>query len=747
MDLKDNKQNSNLPADEQLNTAPNENKTEMFDNQESTEKPIEQEPIGVNEIENNNEVDETNLNIENIVDDEQTIDNIKIEETLHFVNEEVNHEDIETAENLLVDENVIVNLENELNLQDFEVLAEKANEVDEISDISIEQEILNLNTDNINNTSELSNEDEKVNIDKLITVDEIKNFDFVQLFEKAETVLKFDNFLTVKAAFAIITNRYKELESEYFENKETKTNATSNEEPDSTQADVTPIDELEGFRLKFEELKSRYSYQRRDYLKNIEAEKVKNYELKSNLLNDLKQLIESDESLRKTWDDFKLIQSKWKEIGHVPQALNQELWNNFNFLVDKFLDKVKLNKELRDLDSKKNLERKIEICEKLEELSLSEDIEVSFKKVADYQNKWREIGPVPSLMRDELNARYLAALNMISSKRKDNYENFRQQLEKNLEIKKAFITKIKEINEQEIHNITEWNKKTEEVEELMKMWRSVGIVPKKENNQIWEEFQQENKTFYNNKRKYFEKIKDEQLENYNKKLLLCKQAEALQDSNNWKKTTEELIALQEEWKTIGTVPRRYADTLWKQFRSACDTFFNNKQAYFANAVESEQQNYKLKENLIEQIEKFEFSADNQKNLAAIKEFQKQFYNIGRVPIKHKDIIQNKFQEKIDVLLQKLNISKKEQLNFDLKNKYETLASSKGGGDSIKKESFQISSKISKLESDIKIWENNVEFFAKSKNADILTKEFRDKIESAKSELLILKQKLKMIKSF
>jgi len=747
MDLKDNKQNSNLPADEQLNTAPNENKTEMFDNQESTEKPIEQEPIGVNEIENNNEVDETNLNIENIVDDEQTIDNIKIEETLHFVNEEVNHEDIETAENLLVDENVIVNLENELNLQDFEVLAEKANEVDEISDISIEQEILNLNTDNINNTSELSNEDEKVNIDKLITVDEIKNFDFVQLFEKAETVLKFDNFLTVKAAFAIITNRYKELESEYFENKEAKANATSNEEVDSTQAEVARIDELEGFRLKFEELKSRYSYQRRDYLKNIEAEKVKNYELKSNLLNDLKQLIESDESLRKTWDDFKLIQSKWKEIGHVPQALNQELWNNFNFLVDKFLDKVKLNKELRDLDSKKNLERKIEICEKLEELSLSEDIEVSFKKVADYQNKWRDIGPVPSIMRDELNARYLAALNMISSKRKDNYENFRQQLEKNLEIKKAFITKIKEINEQEIHSITEWNKKTEEVEELMKMWRSVGIVPKKENNPIWEEFQQENRTFFNNKRKYFEKIKDEQLENYNKKLLLCKQAEALQDSNNWKKTTEELIALQEEWKTIGTVPRRYADTLWKQFRSACDTFFNNKQAYFANAVESEQQNYKLKENLIEQIEKFEFSADNQKNLAAIKEFQKQFYNIGRVPIKHKDIIQNKFQEKIDVLLQKLNISKKEQLNFDLKNKYETLASSKGGGDSIKKESFQISSKISKLESDIKIWENNVEFFAKSKNADILTKEFRDKIESAKSELLILKQKLKMIKSF
>jgi len=580
----------------------------------------------------------------------------------------------------------------------------------------------------------------------LVSYEEIKDFDFPQLIEKSESILECVDFPKIKDAFAVILIRQKELEQDYEQKLLLEKNNKTEVEKEETQEKEIEVDPLAELKQQFNNIKSKYSKLRKEHQQKIETEKLRNFELKNELLNDLRLLIESEETLKQTWEDFKNIQQKWKEIGHVPHTQNQELWNNFNFLVDKFLDKIKLNRELRDLDSKKNLESKIEICEKIEELLISDSIEDSYKKLREYQIRWREIGPVPSAKRDELNTRFIQALDRINLKRREGYDSFRLQLEKNLELKQAFIVKIKEINEQEPQTVNEWTQKTKEVEELMKMWRSVGTVPKKDNNVVWEIFKEEVNLFFDIKKKFFEKLKQEQLENYNKKLLLCKQAEALQDSTDWRKTTEELISLQNEWKSIGPVPRRYSDSLWKKFRAACDVYFNKKQAYFANAAESEHNNLKLKEELIEKMSQFEFSEDNQENLAAIKDFQRKFFALGRVPIKQKDKIQAKFQENVEKLLGKLNISKKEKRDYDLKNKYESMASGRGGEETIRKESFHISNKISKLESDINLWENNIEFFAKSKNADILTKEFREKIENAKAEVVIQKEKLKMLRS-
>jgi hypothetical protein len=588
----------------------------------------------------------------------------------------------------------------------------------------------------------------------LVIAEQLSLMQIEELNLLTQQVLEHDDFHKIKEAFLLLRNRYEQLEDEFEQNslisisEKSKTDQVSEEDivPIDTSETSNEIDELKNQFSIFKGHLKKYSFLRKQHGERIEAEKIRNYELKKQILEELKQLIESEETLQKTWEDFKRLQQQWKEIGQVPPNQSQDLWNSFNHLVDMFLDKVKINRELRDLDYKKNLEAKIEICEKIEDLFIEESIDNAFKRLRDLQTLWRETGPVPSDKREEINERFANSIEKLIQKRRDIYESFRQQLEQNLELKKALVVKIKDVNEQDLTTPKAWIKKTEEVEELMKMWKTIGPVHKKYNEQIWQEFRQEMSRFFEEKKQYFKKMKDEQMENYNKKLLLCKQAETLQESNEWKKTTAELISLQNEWKTIGHVPHRYSDTIWKRFRQACDGFFNRKQEYFSNLDKNEEVNLKAKQELIEQMVAYEFGDDNKENLKFIKDFQRKFFDIGRVPIKQKDEIQKKFQSAVDSLLEKLNIDKVEKRKFDLKEKYQNMSDTPAGQAGMKKEVFGISSKINKLESDIQLWENNIEFFAKSKNADLLTKEFREKIEKGKADLLILKEKQKMLKN-
>lgn len=582
-----------------------------------------------------------------------------------------------------------------------------------------------------------------IEIPPLVTKEELDVFDLKQLSEKTEEVLENEDFSRLKGAMILIRNRFDELQRE-IENQVLIIDAeVKSEEPQEQVPAETDI--LKEQTEHFKKLLNKYSKIRKQHLEKLEAEKLRNYDLKKKILEDLKQLIESEETLQKSWEDFKRLQQQWKEIGHVPPAQSQDLWNSFNHLVDLFLDKVKINRELRDLDYKKNLETKLEICEKVDELLIDESIDNAFRRLGELQTLWRETGPVPSDKREEINARFASAIEKLKEKRKEYYFHFKAELEHNLEVKRALIVKMREVNEQDISSAKVWGNYSENVEELMKMWKNTGPVPKKHNEEIWKEFRQEMNRFFAEKKAFFGKLKDELLENYNRKQLLCKQAESLQESTDWKKTTQELIALQNEWKTIGPVPHRYSDNIWKQFRVACDVFFNRKKEYFANIDKHEEENLKAKQELIEQMLAYEFGEDNRANLDAIKDYQRRFFEIGRVPIKEKNAIQVSFQKAVDSLLEKLKIGKDEKRRFEMKQKYENSGSTKTGQGDLRKDTFAVSSKISKLEADIQLWENNIEFFAKSKNAEVLTRDFRDKIEKAKAELLILKEKQKLMK--
>jgi len=342
--------------------------------------------------------------------------------------------------------------------------------------------------------------------------------------------------------------------------------------------------------VRFNEIFNIYKANKARYTEEQEKIKLENLRKKIQILDDLKNLISSEETLKKTYDEFKMLQERWKEIGMVPRTEINNLWQNYHFLVEKFFEKVKLNKELKDLDLKKNLEAKIALCEKTEELLLETSIIKSFKKLQKYHEEWKEIGPVPADKKDEIWERFKNTTDKINDRRREHYSLIEKEQQKNLETKVALGEQAAEVLSQKNETIKEWQDNTNKINELLKIWKSIGPVPQKFNSEIWMRFKSSLDAFFANKKDFFDKLKEQQFHNYNLKVELCLQAEAVKNNTDWKKTTNELIHLQGEWKKIGPVPKKHSDKVWKRFRAACDEFFNAKSSYFSNIQAHEEEN-------------------------------------------------------------------------------------------------------------------------------------------------------------
>jgi hypothetical protein len=477
-----------------------------------------------------------------------------------------------------------------------------------------------------------------------------------------------------------------------------------------------------------------------------EQEKVKQDNLKDKIqiLAELKVLVTSEESLKKTYDEFKLLQDRWKNSGPVPREEINNLWQNYHFLTEKFFDKVKINKELKDLDLRKNLELKMQICEKAEELLLDKSITRSFKQLQRYHEEWKEIGPVPQDKKDEIWERFKTVSDKINEQRKEYYEKVSSEQEDNLMAKTALCEKLEAITTSDIMTVNEWKEKTDAVSEIQQLWESLGRAPANSNDHVWTRFRAGMNAFYDHKKEFFSELKDGQTNNYNLKVDLCVQAEALKDNDNWKQTTMALLKLQDEWKKIGPVPRKFSDKIWKRFRGACDEFFKRKAEYFSNVQGMEQENLTKKEDLIKQVIDFEILDDKTENLNALKNFQRAFMEVGHVPMDHKDRLHTEFRTAINNLMDKLKISQVEMNTLNFKSRIENIKGSPDSGKMLSKERSSIEVQASRLKSDILLWENNLGFFANSKNASILKEEFEKKIHNAKQELLLLEAKVKML---
>jgi len=560
----------------------------------------------------------------------------------------------------------------------------------------------------------------------------------LQLVELLEETVQEPDITLIKNKVAAVKVYFLKLNKEDIEQRLEKFLAEGGER-DSFEHTEDPLE------TRFKAAFNLYKENKARYNELLERQKAENLVAKQAILEELKQLIASEETLKKTYDEFKALQERWKEIGQVPAGEISNLWNNYHFLVEKFFDKVKINRELRDLDMKKNLELKIELCEKTEELLLEQSIIKAFKTLQKYHDEWKEIGPVPQDKKEEVWERFKTASDKINAIRREHYEKIQQEQQANYETKQALCEKAEELLNELPESINQWMKRSDEMSELFKVWRTVGQTSRKQNDEIWARFKTAMDAFFESKKEFFNKLKEQQIENYNRKLDLCVQVEALKDSSEWRKTTDQLIAIQKEWKKIGPVPRKHSDRIWKRFRAACDEFFNRKSEYFSSIREREDENLQKKRQLIEEISAFEIKDDRSANLDAVKLIQRQWLEIGHVPIKVKDQLYAEYRAAVDKLFERMKLTVQERVTASYKNVVDQLREEPDANDRIRRERNNLNNKIGKLKEEILLLENNIGFFATSKQADLMKAEYEKKIVKAKKEVVILEAKLKMLR--
>jgi hypothetical protein len=491
-------------------------------------------------------------------------------------------------------------------------------------------------------------------------------------------------------------------------------------------------------------LLEKYKEKKTDYNKVQEAEKYENLKKKYDIIDQIKDLVNREESINKTFHDFRSLQNEWHSIGVVPQSSLKDLWENYHHYVEIFYDYIKINKELRDLDLKKNLEAKVLLCERAEELMLEPNAINAFRNLQDYHNQWREIGPVPQESKNDIWERFKEATSQINKRHHDYFEKQKDDQRKNFEAKIALCEEVEAINLLEMKNFKDFDERAEKVVELQKMWRTLGFAPKKQNNKVYQRFREACDAFFEKKRGFYADNKEIQLNNLQLKTELCIQAEQLQESTEWKTTSDALIKLQKEWKEIGPVPRKQSERSWKRFRKACDYFFNKKAEFFATLDTSYEDNLKAKQAIIVELEKFESGSDVHAAFERLKELQRKWTDIGFVPFNMKDEITNKYRNALNKEFDKLKIGDEDKSILKYRTKLDSLKTNPKASRKVRNERDKFFTKIKQLESDIVLWENNIGFFAKSTNADTMIKEVEEKIESAKKLIKTLEEKVKMI---
>ena len=504
-------------------------------------------------------------------------------------------------------------------------------------------------------------------------------------------------------------------------------------------AEFVPV--VDALEVRLKDLFKEYRRRRDEYIADLDNHKEENLKTKLAIIEELKELVNSDETLNNTFAKFRELQQRWKDTGIVPQAKVKDLWETYNLHVENFYNFIKINKELRDLDLKKNYEQKILLCEQAEALAVEPSIVEAFHKLQKLHDEWREIGPVANEYKELLWERFKAASSRINKQHQEYFETIKQEQVKNLELKTELCQTTESLAEQPYTSRKEWNKASDKLLEIQKVWRTIGFAPKKDNTRIYERFRAACDRFFEAKREFYAGVKTEMEHNLQLKNEICEAAEALQNSDDWKHATDELIALQAKWKEVGAVSRRYSDQVWKRFRAACDKFFERKSQHFAGVENEYEANLQKKLALIEEMKAADIKTGGYE---MIKEFQRRWSEVGYVPIKQKEAIQKKYKEAVDVMFGILRGSERDRSMNRFK---ERLQGIKGAGDKrLRSERERLYNKVRQMEQDIALLENNIGFFSKSKNADAMVADIKEKIVKAKRELQDTIEKVRLIDS-
>ncbi len=495
----------------------------------------------------------------------------------------------------------------------------------------------------------------------------------------------------------------------------------------------------DGAEVRLKDLFKEYRVRRDEFIAGQEAEQEANYRTKLGIIEELKELVNSDETLNHTFTKFRELQQRWKDTGLVPVQHVKDLWETYNLHVENFYNFIKINKELRDLDLKKNYERKVALCEQAESLVVEPSIVEASRKLQKLHDEWRETGPVANEYKEALWERFKAASTRINKLHQEHFESLKAEQLKNLELKTELCVAVEALCTRPLTTRKEWNKASDRLLEIQKTWKTIGFAPKKENNRIYERFRAACDRFFEGKRMFYAEVKAEMDHNLRLKNELCEAAESLSESEDWKATTEELIALQARWKEIGAVSHRHSDAVWKRFRAACDKFFERKAAHFSGVDSEQEENLRKKLALLDEMEAVDIAGGD---FEVVRDFQRRWSEIGFVPIKQKDAVQKRYKAAVDALFDTLRGSARDRSMNRFRDKVSTLKAS--GDRRLHSERERLYNKVRQMEQEIALLENNVGFFAKSKNADALVADVRAKIDRIRAEMAAAIEKVKLI---
>ena len=473
-----------------------------------------------------------------------------------------------------------------------------------------------------------------------------------------------------------------------------------------------------------------------------EAEKQANLEKKLEIIEKIKAMATSPDEANKSYNEFKELQQQWKDIKNVPADRASELWRNYQLYVEQFYDLLKLNSEAREYDFKKNLETKTKLCEAAEKLADEEDVISAFHQLLELHQQYRETGPVAKELREQIWTRFKAASTVINKRHQQHFEDLRSKEEENLTLKTALCEKVEEISKLENKTASDWEKRSKEIIDIQNQWKTIGFAPQKMNVKIFERFRAACDDFFGRKSEFFKEMKQAYAANIEKKKALVEKAQALADSTDWKVTSDKLINLQKEWKTIGVVPKKIGDQLWHDFLNACNKFFEARNAANAGARNEERENLEKKRNIIEQIKALVADAANatrEKVQALTDEYNK----VGHVPYKEKDALYAAYHEALDAIYKELNISNKRRRLDDFKSNIRNMA--KRGEDAIDNERGRLTRRFEQLKQEIQTYENNLGFLnASSKKGNSLIDEMNRKVQKLRDDLELVRQKIKAI---
>lgn len=481
---------------------------------------------------------------------------------------------------------------------------------------------------------------------------------------------------------------------------------------------------------------------------HAEQERIKQENLtrKLAIIERIKEMANSPEEANKSYDEFKTLQAEWKDIKSVPAENATELWKNYQLYVEQFYDLLKMNHEMREYDFKKNLEAKTRLCEMAEKLATESDVINAFNQLQGLHQEYKEIGPVAKELREEIWNRFKAASTLINKRHQDHFLALKEREQENLAKKTALCEKMEALDTTQLRSFTEWNAKTDEVIALQTEWKTIGYAPQRVNTSIFERFRAACDKFFQQKTQYFKNVKNELNDNLAKKTALAEKAEALKESTDWRATTEALVQLQKEWKSIGAVPHKHSDALWKRFIGACDAFFEEKNKATAGQRNEERENMAHKQAIIEQLQAL--AQDPTQNDAAqrVRDLQQEWNGVGHVPFREKDNLYKQYRAVVDELYKQLNLSAQSRRLSNFKSNLKA-AVAENGTNSLSNDHNRMMRAYEALRSEIQTYENNIGFLtAKSKKGNSLVDEMMRKVEKQKEELKLLAEKIKAVEA-